>query len=140
MLPFRVMVVEDNRDGADSLALVLRGWGYEVRVVYDAPSALADVGTFLPDVVLSDIGMPGMSGFSLAEKLAGKGVLLIATTAWGDETSRQHSEQVGFQHHLVKPVDLDALHSLLEKHRTDIGADIDARRTTKLLADNKLPE
>ena len=76
MLPFRLLLVEDNRDGADSFAMVLREWGYEVRVAYDAPSALADVSTFLPDVVLSDIQMPGMSGFSLAEELAGRGVLL----------------------------------------------------------------
>jgi two-component system, sensor histidine kinase len=124
MVPFRVMVVEDNRDGADSLAMVLRGWGYEVRVAYDAPSALADLSTFLPDVVLSDIGMPGMSGFSLAEKLAGKGVLLIATTAYGDETSRQHGEKVGFQHYYVKPVDLDVLHRLLEQYRKDTGLDL----------------
>jgi CheY-like chemotaxis protein len=121
MLPFRVMVVEDNPDGADSLAWVLRGWGYEVRVAYDAPSALADVDKFLPDVVLSDINMPGMNGFALAEKLAGKGVLLIAVTAYGDEANRQHSQEVGFQHHLVKPVDLEALHQLLERRRIDAG-------------------
>lgn len=121
MLPFRVMVVEDNLDGADSLAWVLREWGYEVRVAYDAPSALADVEKFLPDAVLSDINMPGMNGFALAEKLAGKGVLLIAVTAYGDEANRQHSQEVGFQHHLVKPVDLEALHQLLEMRRIDAG-------------------
>ena len=121
MLPFRVMVVEDNLDGADSLAWVLREWGYEVRVAYDAPSALADVDKFLPDVVLSDINMPGMNGFALAEKLAGKGVLLIAVTAYGDEANRQHSQEVGFQHHLVKPVDPEELHQLLETRRIDAG-------------------
>jgi CheY-like chemotaxis protein len=121
MLTFRALVVDDNRDAADSLAMVLRAWGYHVRVAYDALSALADVSTFLPDVVLSDIGMPGMSGFSLAEKLAGKGLLLVATTAYGDETSRRNSQQVGFEQHLIKPLDLDALHVLLEKHRTEVG-------------------
>jgi CheY-like chemotaxis protein len=120
-LPFRVMVVEDNVDGADSLAWVLRNWGYEVRIAYDAPSALADVGKFLPDAVLSDINMPGMNGFALAEKLADKGVLLVATTAYGDDANRQHAEEVGFQHHFVKPVDLDALHRLLEVRRLDTG-------------------
>jgi CheY-like chemotaxis protein len=122
MLPFRVLIVEDNRDGADSLALVVRAWGYQVRVAYDAPSALADAASFLPDVVLSDIGMPGMSGFSLAEKLAGKGVLLIATTAYGDEATRRSAKESGFQEHLVKPIDLEALHAFLEDHRQAIGS------------------
>jgi DNA-binding response OmpR family regulator len=121
MLPFRVLVVEDNQDGADSLAMVLRAWGYQVRVAYDAPSALADIAAFLPDVVLSDIGMPGMSGFSLAERLAGKGVLLIAITAYGDEVSRKTSQEVGFARHFVKPVDLDSLYAVLEAHRAAIG-------------------
>jgi CheY-like chemotaxis protein len=121
MLPFRILVVEDNLDGAESLSMVLRAWGYQVRVAYDAPSALADVSTFLPDVVLSDIGLPGMSGFSLAEKLAGKGVLLVATTAYGDEVTRRTSQHVGFEQHLVKPLNLDALHLLLEKHRAEMG-------------------
>jgi CheY-like chemotaxis protein len=69
-LPFRVMVVEDNVDGADSLAWVLHNWGYEARVASGAPSTLADVDEFLPDAVLSDINMPGMNGFALVEKLA----------------------------------------------------------------------
>jgi len=80
MHPYRAFIVDDYRDTADTLATVLRAWGYEVRVAYDAPSVLADVDVFNPDVVLSDIAMPGMSGFSLAEKLSRKNVLLVATT------------------------------------------------------------
>jgi CheY-like chemotaxis protein len=95
----------------------LLGWGYAVQVVYDAPSALADADTSHPDVILSDINMPGMDGFRLAEELAGKGVSLIATTGYGDEANRQQSYEVGFQHHFVKPVDLNGLHSVLEQYR-----------------------
>ena len=75
----------------------------------------------MPDVVLSDIGMPGMSGFALAEQLAGKGMLLVATTAYGDSTTRELAKEAGFRDHFVKPLDLDALHALLERHREEIG-------------------
>jgi two-component system OmpR family response regulator len=118
MHPLRVLVVEDLPDAARSLAMVLRAWGYQVQVDYDAPSALADAVAFRPDVVLSDIGLPGMSGFSLAEQLAGTGVLLVATTAYGDEATRQSAKESGFQEHLVKPLDLDVLHALLERQET----------------------
>jgi CheY-like chemotaxis protein len=121
MFDYRVYVVEDNRDAADSLAMVLRSWGYQVRTAYDAPSALADVETFTPDAILSDLRMPGMSGWALAEKLAGEGVLLIATTGCSDEASRQASKEAGFHEHLTKPLDLDLLHRLLEEHREGVG-------------------
>jgi len=117
MLFFRVMIVEDNREAAESLAALLRTWGYEVRTAYDAPSALADVEPFLPDVILSDLKMPGMSGCTLAAKLAGQGVLLVATTAYGDDASRKESRAAGFHEHLLKPLDLEVLHALLEGHR-----------------------
>jgi CheY-like chemotaxis protein len=117
MPPFRILVVEDNLDAAQSLTMVLTMWGYLVQTVPDAPSALGIASTFMPDVVLSDLGLPGMSGFSLAEKLAAKGILLIATTAYGDSASRKASKDAGFHEHLVKPLDLDLLHRVLEQHR-----------------------
>jgi CheY-like chemotaxis protein len=121
MFDYRVYVVEDNRDAADSLAMVLRSWGYQVRTAYDAPTALDDVETFTPDAILSDLRMPGMSGWTLAEKLAGEGALLIAMTGYDDDASRQASKQAGFYRHLAKPLDLEALHGLLEKHREGAG-------------------
>jgi CheY-like chemotaxis protein len=126
----RVLVVEDNREAAERLATILRGWGYHVRMVLDAPSALADVETFLPDVVLSDLSMPGMSGFALAEKLTLKDVLLVATTAHGDDAARARSKAAGFHEHFVKPLDLPVLHRLLEERRQTLGLPGAAKAST----------
>jgi signal transduction histidine kinase/CheY-like chemotaxis protein len=112
-----ILVVDDNRDAADSLGQVLQLLGGDVRIVYDGPSALEALNEWRPDVILLDIGMPGMDGHDLARQVraapALEGVVLIALTGWGQEEDRRRSREAGFDHHLVKPVDIDALQSLL---------------------------
>jgi CheY-like chemotaxis protein len=116
-------VVDDNTDAARSLArLLTRNHGHEVRVSHDGPGALASAESFRPQVVLLDIGMPGMDGYEVAERLRSKPDLgemtLIALTGWGQEADRRRSKEVGFDHHLVKPVDPDVLCRLLQDPRS----------------------
>ena len=117
LCPHRVLVVDDNRDGADSLGLLLRFLGADVHVVYDGPAALAAIRTYRPAVVLLDIGMPGMDGHEVArlvrQEAELRGVVLVALTGWGQEEDRRRSRAAGFDHHLVKPVDAGALQALL---------------------------
>jgi PAS domain S-box-containing protein len=115
--PRRILVVDDNRDAADSLALLLKALGSEVRVAYDGPSALDAFRSWGPAVVLLDLGMPGMDGYSVARKLredpAGRQVPIVAISGWGQEDDRRRAREAGFDHHMVKPPDLGALRSLL---------------------------
>ncbi len=113
----RVLVVDDNVDAADSLALLLRVSGQEVRVAYDGPTALLITEAFRPQLVLLDIGMPQMDGYEVARRLRRQpgleGVTLVAVTGWGQEEDRQRSREAGFDHHLTKPADPAALQRLL---------------------------
>jgi signal transduction histidine kinase/CheY-like chemotaxis protein len=113
----RVLIVDDNRDAAESLGILLNIMGSEVRVVYDGASALEAMSGFQPAVVLLDLGMPGMDGFQVARRVRQQPVLkevtLIALTGWGQEEDRRRCREVGFDHHLVKPVDIEALEALL---------------------------
>ncbi|HBI47060.1 MAG TPA: hybrid sensor histidine kinase/response regulator [Planctomycetales bacterium] len=115
----RILVVDDNKDSADSLGTLLRVIGNEVRTAYDGPSALETAKEFRPAVVLLDIGLPGMSGHEVARKMRetpeGKEALLIAQTGWGQEEDRLRSTEAGFDAHLTKPLDLAALQSVLAK-------------------------
>jgi PAS domain S-box-containing protein len=115
----RILVVDDNKDSADSLGMMLRVMGNEVRTAYDGPSALETAKEFRPAVVLLDIGLPGMSGHEVARKMREtpevQEALLIAQTGWGQEEDRLRSTEAGFDAHLVKPLDLAALQSLLAK-------------------------
>jgi CheY-like chemotaxis protein len=108
----RILVVDDNRDAADSLAMLLNFLGAEVNVVYDGAFE-----SYRPGVVLLDIGMPGMDGFTVARRLreapGGRGVPIVAITGWGQEEDRRRAREAGFDHHLVKPPDMTALRSLL---------------------------
>lgn len=115
----RVLVADDNRDFADSLAAVLKGAGHEVEVTYDGHAALraaVDAGR-PPDVGLFDIGMPGIDGYALAQAVRshpdGHRCLLVAITGWGQQSDEDRARAAGFDEHLVKPVDLDALLGLL---------------------------
>jgi signal transduction histidine kinase/ActR/RegA family two-component response regulator len=112
----RILVVDDNRDAADSLALLLTLQGSEVRTAYDGLEAIEAAAAFDPDVVLSDLGMPRMNGYEAAQKIreqcSGK-VVLVAMTGWGQEEDKRKSSEAGFDFHLVKPVDLDDLEELL---------------------------
>jgi CheY-like chemotaxis protein len=111
-----LLVVDDNRDAATTLALLLRLKGHTVRVAHDGASALESAAAFRPDVVFLDIGMPAMDGYEVARRLRQVPELrhtrLVALTGWGQEEDRQRSLQAGFDHHLVKPPqvsDIDAV-------------------------------
>jgi CheY-like chemotaxis protein len=123
---FRVLIVEDMSDAAESLAVVLRLWGYEVEIAYDGFAALAAVKSFAPHAILADIGLPGMTGFDLAKSLkadpATSPILLIATTGYADAAAQKISKAAGFAEHFVKPLDLDALRAVLDKHRQSSNA------------------
>jgi PAS domain S-box-containing protein len=117
--PTRVLVVEDNHDGAEALAEILRLWGHQVEVVHDGVAAVTAARLYQPDVILLDIGLPGMDGYQVAEALRTLPNLpqprMIALTGYGQETDRRRSSQAGFDHHLVKPVDLPRLRQLLAR-------------------------
>jgi PAS domain S-box-containing protein len=114
---WRILAVDDNRDAADSLALMLRTMGHETRTAYDGPEALRAAAEFRPEVVLLDIGLPKMNGYEVARELrrreGGEGLALIALTGWGQEEDRKRALEAGFDHHLTKPVDVPALERLL---------------------------
>jgi signal transduction histidine kinase/CheY-like chemotaxis protein len=112
-----VLVVDDNVDAAELLAEALRSRGHEVQVAYDGPSALAAVEEASPRVALLDLGLPVMDGFELARRLRERlgAVRLVAVTGYGQEPDRRASAQAGFDAHLVKPVDLDAICEVVER-------------------------
>ena len=113
----RVLAVDDNRDSAESLCMLLQLWGHEARCAFDGRQALDVVEAFEPDVVLLDIGLPGMSGYDLAARMRERPTLrevtLIAVTGYGQEEDRRRVRAAGFDHHLVKPVDPDTLERLM---------------------------
>ncbi|RYX95721.1 MAG: hybrid sensor histidine kinase/response regulator [Comamonadaceae bacterium] len=109
----KILVVDDNVDAADTLEALLAMDGFEVRTVYDGLAAVAAAAEGKPDVVVMDIGMPGMDGYDAARKIrqqaGGDAMVLIALTGWGQTTDRTRASEAGFNHHLVKPVDYDQL-------------------------------
>jgi signal transduction histidine kinase len=112
----RILVVDDNRDGAESLALLLRFWGHEALLAHDGPTALAVGEAEAPDVVLCDIGLPGMDGYQVAQRLRQRlrgRPMLVALTGYGQDADRRRSREAGFDHHLTKPVDPESLRGLL---------------------------
>jgi CheY-like chemotaxis protein len=111
----RVLIVDDNADSADSLALVARSWGHDVAVARDGPSALALAAKFQPERALVDIGLPGMDGYELGRRLraAHRHLYLVAMTGYGRAEDRKTAHAAGFDLHLVKPADLDELQALL---------------------------
>ncbi len=122
----RVLVVEDNVQLAESLCLIVNLWGHECRVSHSGAEAIKLVEVFKPGVVLLDIGLPGMDGYAVAEELRNdselKGITVIAMTGYGRDEDRMRSRSAGFDHHLVKPLDLDALELLLAR----LGGDEDS--------------
>jgi CheY-like chemotaxis protein/two-component sensor histidine kinase len=113
----RVLIVDDNRDGAQGLALMLDLEGHDVRTASDGLEALEIAEEFRPNVVLLDIGMPGIDGYETARRLRarpwGQSVLLCAQTGWGQEDDKRRSRSAGFDRHLVKPVDPEELNRIL---------------------------
>jgi CheY-like chemotaxis protein len=118
----RVLIVDDNNDAAESLAIVLRLEGHHVAVAADGESALRMIEDQTPEVVLLDIGMPGMTGYEVARRIrerpACRDVFLLALTGWGQEKDRQESKAAGFDHHLTKPVEPDLIVQLVAGTRT----------------------
>jgi CheY-like chemotaxis protein len=115
----RILVVDDNRDAAESLQMLLELYGHEVRVAHDGEEALAAFAKDRPEVILLDIGLPRLDGFEVARRLRADGqnrdVLLVALTGYGKHEDRAHSREAGFDHHLVKPVEPTMLMSLLAR-------------------------
>lgn len=114
----RLLVVDDNKDAAESMSMLLEMWGHEVAFAYDGPSAIRTAEKWQPEAVFLDIGLPGMDGYEVAERLRelpqAKGAVLIAITGYGQEDDRLRSQRAGIDHHLVKPVALDALRNLID--------------------------
>jgi CheY-like chemotaxis protein len=114
---FRILVVDDNHDSALSLAMMLSIMGHETRTAHDGESAVSHAESFLPEVVLLDIGLPLLNGYEVAQRIReqpwGKSMFLIAVTGWGQEEDRQRSSEVGLNVHMVKPVEPAALEKLL---------------------------
>jgi len=124
--PRRILVVDDNDDAAKSLALLLALDGHDVRVARDGFTALDLAHRLDPDVVFLDVGMPGMDGLEVARHLRSRrgpdALLLVATTGFGQWEDRRRTAEAGFDHHLVKPVDPQAVRALLAG-RTGVEAD-----------------
>jgi PAS domain S-box-containing protein len=117
MRTLRVLIVDDNRDAADSLNLLLASMGQNVYVAYDGQSAISAAKTFKPDVVLLDIGMPHMSGYEVARALradaSAANSALVAVTGWGQDADKERAKEAGFTHHFVKPISEEALRLIL---------------------------
>jgi PAS domain S-box-containing protein len=114
---WRVLVVDDNIDSADSIAMLLQVSGHEVRVTYSGQDGLDMAGKYLPEIVLLDIGLPGIDGYEVARRLRQhpdlKKVKLIAVTGYGQDADRLQSQEAGFDYHLIKPVDSQKLEEVL---------------------------
>lgn len=119
----RVLVVDDNRDAASSMGLLLKILGAEVEVANSGPTALSAVESYHPAVVLLDLGMPEMDGYEVARRIRERpefdDVTLIALTGWGQDEDRRRAHEAGFNHHLVKPADISSLQELLAPPRSD---------------------
>jgi len=129
----RILIVDDNQDSADSLALVLQAAGNTTRTEYDGRAAIGAVQEFRPDLVVLDVGMPGLSGLDACRQIRaqpwGARLLMIAVTGWGQEQDRRQALAAGFDHHLTKPVNPDQLLALcssvhsVDQHPSDCHFD-----------------
>jgi len=117
LAPMTILVVDDNHDAAESMRLLLRQVGADVRVAHNGPQALAAFDACRPRMVLLDIGMPGMDGYEVARRMRAASYAprasLVALTGWGQDEDRKRVREAGFDHHLVKPADLGTLQSLI---------------------------
>src|ERR687888_1648827 len=115
--PCRVLVVDDNEDSVESLAMLLRMLGHEVATANDGEQALTVAEGFRPDVAILDIGLPKLNGYDLAKQMRARpwarDVVLVALTGWGQDQHRRRSAESGFNHHLTKPVELEVLQQIL---------------------------
>lgn len=115
----RLLIVEDNDDTAKVLSMGLEQLGYEVALAHNGPLALQIAQKFAPDVAVLDIGLPVMDGWELARRLrrVRSGLKVIAVTAFNDEDDRLRSDEAGFSAHLVKPVNISAIHTTVQRLR-----------------------
>jgi len=115
----RVLIVDDNRDSANTLGMLLELLGNDVRTAYDGHQALTEADAFVPDVILLDLGLPQLNGYEVAGRIRAnaklKGVTLVALTGWGQDEDRRRSKEAGFDHHLVKPADPADVQKILAK-------------------------
>jgi PAS domain S-box-containing protein len=114
---YRILIVDDNRDGANTLAMMMKHLGNEVHTVYDGEMAVKAAIEFEPDVILLDIGLPKMNGYEVCRQIRlqdhKQRIMIIAQTGWGQQQDRQRTQEAGFDHHLVKPIDPQQLMTLL---------------------------
>ena len=119
----RVLVADDNRDAAESMGMLLRLMGNEVRTVHDGLQAVNEAETFQPDVILLDIGMPRLNGYDAARRIREQrwshGTVLVALTGWGQEEDKRRASEAGFDRHFTKPVNPVELERLITEARTD---------------------
>lgn len=117
----RILIVDDNPDSAASLAMLLKLIGNDTHTANDGLAAVEAAEQFRPDVVLLDIGLPKLNGYEACRRIRGQGwgkdLVMVALTGWGQEDDRRQSNEAGFNHHMVKPVDIDALMQLLAEPR-----------------------
>ena len=113
----RVLVVDDNVDSAETVGFVLRRLGHQTRTEYDGAAAVAAADAFRPDLILLDIGLPGMSGHEVAREIRqtpwGGTTTIIAVSGWGEESDRKQSREAGFDHHVTKPLDYEGVQRIL---------------------------
>jgi signal transduction histidine kinase/ActR/RegA family two-component response regulator len=123
----KVLIIDDNRDAADTLCALLRDCGFVCASALDGPSGLSTVASFAPDVILLDLGLPGLDGYEVARRIRalpeGDRYLTIAITGYGQDRDRERAAQAGFDAHLVKPVDVEQLLALLRATNHGAGAD-----------------
>ncbi len=122
----RVLVADDNQDSAESMAVILRMMGHEVRTVHDGIQAVDEAGAFRPDLVLLDIGMPQVDGYEAARRIRaqpwGRAVALVALTGWGQDEDRHRAIEAGFDRHFTKPMDIEEIEKLIAGIRASRSA------------------
>lgn len=131
----KVLIVDDNLDAAESLAILMKLAGHEVRMAFDGIEAVKTAETFLPHIVFLDLGLPKLSGSEAARHIRqqpwSKGMVLVALTGWGHEKDRRKSREEGFDDHVVKPASLEDLSKIISKLPCSVSgpADIAPART-----------
>ena len=115
----RILVVDDNEDSADTLGMMLRLKGNEIRIAHDGIEAVEVAETFRPELVLLDIGLPKLNGYDVARRIRrqswGRDTILVALTGWGQDEDKRRAQEAGFNYHFVKPMELAALERLLAR-------------------------
>jgi CheY-like chemotaxis protein len=121
----RILVVDDNRDAAESLGMMLKLMGNDVRTAHDGLTAVEVADSYRPEMILLDIGLPKLNGYDacrrIREQAWSKGLVIVALTGWGQDEDRRRSQEAGFDHHLVKPVEIAMLQQLLAERRANGG-------------------